>query len=495
MKLGFDINIEQKLNQSQQLTMTPELLQAIKILQLNAQELDVYVEEQLLSNPLLEKDAEAETEIATDIPEAKPEIEIERAPEPTGDSDFDWGEYLRQREYDDVSYKHFNKKNVDPGAGDEDTEVERAGLIEETLNESLEQQILFSGLSENKTLLGQFIVNAIDHNGYLHMSDEEIASQTGAKLCSVEKVMDVIRTFEPTGVGARNLRECLLLQLKAMLADGELEPGDEECLKDAIAIVDLCLDDLAANRLALIAKHLHISVNRVQYASDLIKTLDPKPGRRYASENAGYIIPDAVIEKSDGGYAVTLNDTSIPNLTISSYYREVFEKEAKDSDAAKYLSERLNAALWLIKSVENRNQTIYNVLTSVVKHQQNFLDKGEYYLVPLTLKIIADEVGVHESTVSRSISGKYVQTPRGVFDIKYFFKSGVSDGSDEGMSSESVKALIGEYVSGEDKKSPLSDAQIAEMLKGADIDISRRTVAKYREDMGIQASPKRRRYE
>ena len=227
----------------------------------------------------------------------------------------------------------------------------------------------------------------------------------------------------------------------------------------------------------------------------MIRTLEPKPGRLFSSgETIRYVVPDIFVEKVNGDYVVMNNDTSVPKLMVSSYYNKLTAEAGKDEELNKYLNDRFNAAVWLIRSIEQRKQTIYNVANAVVKYQQDFFDRGEKFLKTLTLKQIADEIGVHESTVSRSINGKYMQSPRGVFEMKYFFSSGVSGGDGEGVSSNSVKSIIKEIISGEDTSKPYSDQDMVEILKGKGIDISRRTVAKYREGMNILSSSKRRRF-
>jgi RNA polymerase sigma-54 factor len=354
-----------------------------------------------------------------------------------------------------------------------------------TLSEHLMFQLQFTELSGSRRQIGKYIIESLDRNGYLTQTAEEVAAQLHVPIEKVEQVIDVIQTFEPSGVAAADLRECLLIQLEAL---GQSDPKIR-------VIVESHLEDLAANRLGLIAKRVGLSVHEVQEIADVIKGLEPKPGRPFSSgADTKYIVPDVTVEKVGSEYIVSVNDAGIPRLLVSPYYRKILSAADKDSGISQFLTGRLNSALWLIKSIEQRSQTIYNVVKAVVNHQINFFEKGEKYLKPLTLKKIADDVGIHESTVSRSISGKYMQSPRGVFEIKYFFTSGVSDGSAEGMASGSIKALIREIVAAENPSSPLSDQTIAEELRAKGIEISRRTIAKYRDEMGILSSSKRRRY-
>jgi RNA polymerase sigma-54 factor len=254
------------------------------------------------------------------------------------------------------------------------------------------------------------------------------------------------------------------------------------------------LKDIAANRFTAIAKACGLKLQEVQEISEIIRGLEPKPGRLFSDGTApSYIIPDVVVDKVGGEYAVNVNENGVPRLVVSPYYRKLLTGRDTDTAITQFLTGRLDAARWLIKSIEHRRQTIYNVVSAVVKYQQDFLDHGRKHLKPLTLKKIADEVGIHESTVSRAVNGKYIQTPRGVFEIRYFFTSGVADGSQEGVAADGVKARIADLVKTEDKTSPLSDQAIAEKLKADGIDISRRTVAKYRDEMGVSSSPMRKR--
>jgi RNA polymerase sigma-54 factor len=483
MKLEFDINIEQK----QTLSMTPELIQAIRILQYNTQELEVYIEEQLQENPLLDSEL-PEVDVARNDARAGEEdgiFEDNRAEKPRGDDDFDWGEYLNQREYDDISYKHFGFRYVN---GDAAEPYERASREDESLAEHLLTQLEVADISDRKKRIGEYIIESLDENGYLTQDADEIAEALCEDSARVRKVIAFIQTFDPTGVAAADLCESLLLQLAAL-------PGINNAdAETAGNIIRYYLGDLAANRMREISKAVRRPLADVQRIADIIRTLEPKPGRRFGGFDTRYIMPDVIVEKDADGYSVSLNAASSPSLYVSPYYRQVLASEEKDSETAKFLSGRLNSALWLIKSIEQRNQTIYNVVKAVVDSQAAFFDGGEKYLKPLTLRKIADALGIHESTVSRSVNGKYMQTPRGTYEIRYFFTSGVKDGSPEGVSSGGIKALIRELIAGENEASPLSDQCIADKLSERGIAISRRTVAKYREEAGIPSSSGRRRY-
>ena len=448
MKLGYDLTIEQ----TQKLALTPELIQAIQILQFSTQELDSYVQEQLLINPVIETAGE------------KPAEEFE-LPDLERVTDSYRGEYRRE-EKQQYPYEQHATNDV-------------------TLVEHLMFQLQFAPLCEAQRKAGKYIIESLDDNGYLTQSRQELAAGLGLEPEEIEKVLEVIHTFEPAGVGAEDLSECLLIQLAAQ---GRLTELKQRVISDF-------LEDMASNRLSVIARKLGTDTEHIQKIADEIRTLDPKPGRAFASQDeTRYITPDVFVEKEDGEYHVIINEGSVPHLMVSSYYRQVLRESANDRNLAEYLNDRINTANWLIKSIEQRKQTIYNVVSAVVRHQRDFFEYGSRHIKPMTLKQIAEDVGIHESTVSRSINGKYMQSPRGVFEIKYFFTSGVSAGEGDGMSSNAVKSIIREIVEQEDSKKPCSDQYMADRMQADGINISRRTVAKYREEMGIPSSQKRKRY-
>lgn len=487
MKLGYDLTIEQ----AQKLVMTPELIQAIQILQFNTQELDAFVQEQLLVNPVLEQgvsDASDTSDVSGGSEEGSHDVHEEHFDDrkkeerpASKDEEFDWKEYIKDRQYDDISYRQGEYKSDD----EKERTYERYVSSDVTLPEHLMFQLQFVSCEKEIKKIGKYIIESLDENGYMTMSREEIARAWGVSCTQVGEALEIIHTFEPIGVGAEDLKECLLIQLKMR---GLLTEIFEKVVREH-------LEDLAENRLGTIARDMGLSTGDVQEMSDVIRTLEPKPGRQFASQmETKYIIPDVIVEKSDDDYVVTINDSSTPHLMVSAYYKRLLNSAETDDKISKYLSDRLNSALWLIKSIEQRKQTIYNVVTAVVKYQKDFFDKGSKYLKTLTLKDIAEEVGIHESTVSRSINGKYMQSPRGVFEIKYFFSAGVTGSKGEGISSNSIKEFIREMVDGENPKAPYSDQAISENLKEKGINISRRTVAKYRDEMDILSSSKRKRY-
>lgn len=466
MRLGFNLNIEQ----IQKLVMTPELKQAIQILQFNSYELNQFIGDQLLTNPVLDLDPSRNSEL-----NKKQNSEKDKK---TQKEEVDWKEYFK--EYDDISYKQINyHKDKD------EVSFEQFLSADITLTEHLLFQLQFAILNNRYKHIARYIIESLNVNGYLTTSISEIAKYFHVSESTVENILAIIQTFDPPGVAARNLRECLLIQVK--------QKGIQD--RKIITVISEHLDDVAENRLANISKELNISTKEVQEITDFIKKLEPKPGRVFSSgDEIKYITPDVTVEKIDGEYMILVNDTTAPRLSISSYYRSMLIHEDKDSNTSKFLTGKLNSAMWLIKSIEQRRQTIYNVVKAIVDYQIEFFEHGKKHLKPLTLKQIADELGIHESTVSRAVNGKYMQTPRGVFEIKFFFTSGVSNQQGEGIASESIKSMIKEMVDHEDPRKPLSDQAISDQLKAKGINISRRTVAKYRDEMKILSSSKRKRF-
>ncbi|NLJ77997.1 MAG: RNA polymerase factor sigma-54 [Tissierellia bacterium] len=459
MQLGYNLTLEQ----TQKLVMTPELRQAIQLLQFTNQELNEYLEEQIQENPMLDISSIEEKHESID--------ELDR-----DKGDIDWKEYIEQ--YEDTGYRPQIDRN------EEEYNYENFITESQSLREYLLFQLNTARIDEVDRGIGNILIESIDENGYLMGELDQIASDLAIAIARVENVLHLIQTFEPIGVGARNLKECLLIQVRN---DGYIDSHIE-------LLIEEHLEDIANNRLTKISKELDIGLEEVQFLCDYIRTLEPKPGRAYSDniDDVKYIIPDATIRFIDGEYIILLNDITGPRLNINHFYRNLIRQKG-DSSASEYLTEKLNSAMWIIRSIEQRRQTIYNVIESILKFQRDFFDKGKLGLKPLTLKEVAEDIGMHESTVSRATSGKYVQTPRGLYELKYFFTSGVStDGQD--MSSTSIKVLIKELIDEEDSKKPYSDQRITDILKKKGIQISRRTVAKYRDELEIPSSTMRRRY-
>jgi len=459
MRLGYDLTLEQE----QKLIMTPELRQAIQMLQFTSQELWQYLNKQMESNPLLEIDSsQTKEENIEDINNKADEI--------------DWKEYLGQ--YDDISYNGSHKSE------NKETSFENFISMKTSLREHLLFQLHLSVFEKKAKRIGEFIIESIDKNGYLSITLEEIADQIKVDIQEAEKVLKIIQTFDPLGVAARDLKECIIIQLNAR---GIKDPNVYEIATEH-------LEDIAQNRLSKISKSFNIDLKSVQQICDLIKSLEPKPGRgfAYANDDIKYITPDVILNYIDGEYIINVNDVTAPRLIINNFYKQLLNV-AEDEKISKFLTEKLNSAMWLIKSIEQRRMTIYKVVESILKFQREFFDKGKNSLKPLTLKDIAEDIGVHESTISRATNGKYVQTPRGIFELKFFFSSGI-DSDNGGISSTSIKSMIKEIIENENALKPFSDQQIVNILKSRKIDISRRTVAKYRDELNIPSSSGRRRF-
>ncbi len=467
MRLTHDLFIEQQ----QKLLMTPELRQAIAILQMSTLELTEYVQNELEENPLLEeKDAEP--------PEPEFTAESEGSDEHKGeDKTEDWLEIFNDR---DIGIK---QREVEEEKSFDNYLTKRPSLYEH-----LEFQLQMACRGEEELKIGTYIIGNIDAAGYLETDFEDIIKATGASTETIECVLEMIQSFHPHGVGARDLNECLRIQLEHYGKDDPI----------ALSIIEDHLEDLARGRLNRIAQVLGITVFQVQEVCDFIRTLDPKPGLQYSStDEVKYIVPDVMVEKIEGEYIVVINDAGFPHLMVNKMYESMLRKpDAFPSEAKKYLEDKMGSAIWLIRSIEQRRMTLYKVARCLVDIQTEFLDKGIKYIKPLNLKQVAEMVEVHESTVSRATSNKYIQTPQGLFELKYFFSGGVESscaGSDK-ISSRSIKSMIQDLIQKEDTSNPLSDQTIAEMLKGKGVDISRRTVAKYRQAMGIQSTAARKRY-
>lgn len=472
MKMGFELN----LSQTQKLIMTPELRQAIQILQFNNVELMEFIYKQLEVNPFLESVDNKNQESSG---EEHSEYEKSDFDKSDNKDEIDWKEITEK--YDDLSYKAYEKT----ADSDEKQTFESYTSKKMSLKDHLMVQLGVSVKTNKEKRIGEFIIESLDNKGYLGCSIQDISLLLNEDVVEVERVLRLIQTFDPVGVGARNLSECLMIQLK--------DKGIQD--KNAYIIAEQYLEEIATNKIQKIAKDLHITVSRVQSICDIIKMLEPKPSRGFIvdSDNIRYIVPDVTIEKINGEYIIIVNDNNLPVLTISSYYQNMI-KNLDDKEANKFLSDKLNSSMWLIKSIEQRRMTLYKVVESILKFQRKFFDEGKTALKPLVLKDVAEDIGVHESTVSRATNGKYVQTPIGLFELKYFFASSLSESEGEGISSTSVKSQIQKLINEENTQKPLSDQKIAEMLSSEGIGISRRTVAKYRDEMRIPSSSMRRRF-
>jgi len=473
MQMGYNLNLEQ----TQKLVMTPKLCQAITVLQLSSLELSTYIDQQLEENPLLELREDGEDGVSD---EAEKHNELETGKQDYG---FNWEDYFVDQYYDGRDSGNIQKEKQWKQLG---YNYEKFLSQTPTLSEHLLSQLNLTSCYGMDKLIGEYLIGNIDDNGYLRVSLAEVQERLNVAPDRIAKILSLIHSFEPVGVGARNLQECLLIQIERL------------GIKDEVTheLINHHLTDLAKGRLAKIAHDLGVSILEVQESSDLIKTFDPKPGRNFTGMNdACYIIPDVVLEKVGGEYIILVNDITVPRVTVNSAYRSVLSKEKNfDSDTRRFVENKLNAAVWLIRSIEQRRLTLYKVASCLVDLQRDFLDSGIKYLKPLNLKKVAKMVGLHESTVSRATSNKYIQTPRGVFEMKCFFSTGLNNDAGTKISAGSIKKLLQEIIAGEDNRYPLNDQKIAEIFSRRGIQISRRTVAKYRDELSIPAVQKRKRY-
>jgi RNA polymerase sigma-54 factor len=509
--MALEAKLGQELRLRQQLVMTPQLQQAIKILQLAVPELETVVQAELEQNPMLElaepggpevsleslttaPDPAANGNGAGDMPEESAmaaEVEpppVAPAPEShdaaveireAGNLEkIDWREYLEN---------YSNNWQDNPAESDDDRRpaVENTLTRKTSLEDHLIWQLRLSPLSEDDKRIGATIIYNLNDDGYLETPLEDLAAQLECDVAAVEKVLHRVQRLDPPGVAARDLKECLLLQLANL--------GMEDSL--AAQIIRSHLGLLEKHRYAEIAKATGVSVQMVSQAAKVISLLEPKPARDYGGQEAVYIVPDVIIHKMGDEYVVALNEEAVPRLRLSGYYQRVLHDADATAETKGYLQERLRSAQWLVKSIYQRQQTIYKVATSIVKFQRDFFEHGISHLRHLVLKDVADDIGMHESTISRATANKYAHTPQGTFELKFFFTSSVKGAGGEDVSAETVKEKIRRMVAAEDRHDPLSDQALAEILRRDQINIARRTVAKYRQALGILPSARRKQIE
>jgi len=476
------MEMRQQLKMTQQLVMTPQLQQAIKLLQLTRLELQDVVRQELEENPLLEETLEADENRENEQTE---QAESEDTPEVAGE-DFkeveagdetlrDWDSYL-----DGYTYSSGEQYREDEDRPSFENLLTRRG----TLTDHLLWQLHMGPFNDDEVFIGEEIIGNIDDDGYLRASLDEIAAACSKEIESVAPVLERIQEFDPIGIAARDVQECLLIQARFL--------GMRDSVVERILLNNL--KDLETRKYKQIARDLSVDINDVLMAAKIIGGFDPKPGSMYSSEDVHYISADIFVYKVGDEYLVMLNDEGLPNLKVSPYYAEAKSNGLVDSKADEYINEKVRSALWLIKSIQQRQRTIYKVAKSIIRFQRDFLDRGIEYLRPLVLRDVADDIGMHESTISRVTTNKYMQTPQGLFELKYFFNSGLSTSEGEFVASESVKNRIREIIEKEDPKKPLSDQKIADMLSGQTVNIARRTVTKYREILKLGSSSERKRH-
>jgi RNA polymerase sigma-54 factor len=469
--IGYGLNLEQ----TQKLIMTPELRQSITVLQLSSLELTSYIEQQLQENPLLElRDDDAEKNI-----ELTDKDKPAEAGEDKKEYDLDWELYFQDSS--DLGLARQGSRREQP-----DYSFENFFSPAPTLSDHLLSQLFLSPCTIEDRSIAEYFIGNMDDKGYLRVTLEDVAARL--KVCENDaaRVLQLIQSFDPPGVGARNLTECLMIQFNFRGIKNKIVK----------ALIENHLEDLAGGKISRIAHELGATVQTVQKAADILKTMDPKPGRNFSSHHDNrYIIPDIVLEKVAGDYVILVNDSILPRLMINSTYRSVLSQGKNcDPQTRRFVESKLNAAVWLIRSIEQRRLTLYKVAECLVEMQRGFLDKGIKYLKPLNLKMVAEKVGLHESTISRSTSNKYIQTPQGVFEMRHFFSTGLNNATGSTTSSECIKKMLQEMIAGEDCILPLNDQKISELFRQKGIKISRRTVAKYRGELNIPAIGNRKRY-
>jgi RNA polymerase sigma-54 factor len=478
------IEMRQQMKLSQQLVMTPQLQQAIKLLQLSRIELQDVVRQELEENPMLEEAPELEESREAEQVELG-EAESPPAAESTEFKEVIAGEgTLHETDWDSYIEGYNYSAGEQYYDDDERPSYENILTKKGTLSDHLLWQLNLTRLSDQERQVGEEIIGNIDEDGYFRASLADVAIARQVDESFVEAVLGRIQEFDPVGVGARDLQETLLLQVRHL--------GMGESLVETILMNHL--KDLETRNYKQMAKALGVDFNDILVAAKIIAGLDPKPGRGIGQEEVQYISPDIFVYKIGEEYVVVLNDEGLPNLRVSPFYAtEAKNVRNLDAKAEEYISDKVRSAMWLIKSIHQRQRTIYKVAKSIVKFQRNFLDLGIEHLKPLVLRDVAEDIGMHESTISRVTTNKYIQTPQGMVELKYFFNSGISTNEGDFIASESVKNRIKEIVDAEDPHKPYSDQRLVELLSAHNINIARRTVTKYREMLRIGSSSERKR--
>ncbi|MCK5378663.1 MAG: RNA polymerase factor sigma-54 [Acidobacteria bacterium] len=507
--------LEQRLSLklSQRLVMTPSLQQAIKLLQLSRLELSDTLAQEILENPLLDVDGPVEeTEIPDkeDEPNSRDPSEgplspVESDPTPVSAAGDEQPKDDPTEAYAEIDVEAFfsdylaDSRPEGPSMAGRDPEI--GSSLENTLSaspglfEHLEWQVHLMDCPADLLGVCAFILGNLDQDGFLRATDEEIIVGTGADLTQVERTLEIIRSLDPAGVGTRSLQECFVVQLDRLRAEMEGEdPGGLEVLARAQILVEAHWDDLLHQRWAPIAAALECEIPEIKTVLEVIHRLDTRPGRRFQQSRNTFIEPDVTLKKVDGNYVIALNDDGLPKLKLNYGYSRMLEGTGLDPKVNAYLKDKMRSALWLMKSIDQRQRTIYKVAESIVSFQRGFLDDGIEHLRPMVLRQVAEDIGMHESTISRVVSNKYMDTPRGLFPMKFFFHSGVDSAKGGAVSSLVVKEKIKKMIEIEDENKPLSDSKIMRTLQREGVRLARRTVAKYREEMGIPSSDKRKNF-
>jgi len=471
-----------ELRLSQRLILTPQLQQAIKLLQLPHLELSQFLSQELVENPLLE---ESFDEVSLDdlTPEERDSMEIDDSSEDDAGApleklmNFSVDEYFEERSSDGRDMGYFNPGTVTPPSFDQFLSRKP------DLYDHLLWQLRMSDAPEDVKRVGEIVIGNIDENGYLIASMEEIRNAAETTAEKVEEAICLVQSFDPVGVGARSVTECLLLQLRALNLHGTVVEK----------IVANNMDELEKKKYASVAEEYNLPLSDIMAAVKIIEGLEPKPGRNFSNTSTNYIVPDVYLAKTTEGYQIILNDEGLPRLRVNSFYRKLIQQNnAYPKEDKQFLIDKLRSAVGLLKSLDQRNRTIYRVTETLLDLQKDFFQKGVESLKPLTLKDVASALNLHESTVSRVTSNKYLSCEHGIFGFRYLFSSALHSGMGN-VSSTSVKNVIKKIVTEEDSQKPLSDQYIAEMLKKTGVVIARRTVAKYREELGIPSQIQRRK--
>jgi len=472
--------MQQRQSLALQQVLSPQLQQSLLILQTPLLELRNLVQQEMETNPVLEELPEDTSTQERGETETAADENFREEFEKLASLDEEWRDYMAQSA----------GSSFDGRRGSKDADEKRQFLfdsipVQETLQQNLIAQLNQTVLSADDRRAAELIIGNIDDDGFLQSTTEEMALNSGIPQDDFERVLGLIQTFYPAGVGARDLRECLVIQLRRQ--------GKEHSLEHQI--VSEHMDDLGRHRFVEIARRMAINAEDVQKAADNIARLNPRPGQVFAAAPQNYVLPDVVVEKVDDDYQISFNNDQIPHLRISNLYKDIIASgEAQSSDVKDYIRDKIRSGKFLIRSIHQRQQTIMNIAQQIVSRQRDFLEHGPSHLKPMTMAEVAETVGVHETTVSRAVSGKYMATPQGIFEMKYFFTGGYQTATGESLSNTSVKQAILDLVRHESGSAPLSDHEIVEILSERGIPIARRTVAKYRGELNILPSHMRRKY-
>ncbi|HEU5250454.1 MAG TPA: RNA polymerase factor sigma-54 [Thermoanaerobaculia bacterium] len=483
--------LEQKLNLklSQRLVMTPSLQQAIKLLQMSKLELQDVLTQEIVENPLLEEEEEtaAEPEQSAEAePSKEKEAESPAAAAEAGDA----APEKERDSFDEIDFDSYFSDYLDSAYNPRQYEDSEQVPLENTLSrpqglhEYLNWQLALADAEPGVREIAQYLIGNIDEDGYLRVSREEIRAAGYQSEPDVERALALVRSFDPPGVGAFDLPDCLMMQIRSLGIENQLIEK----------VITQHWGEFLNRQFAPLSRTLNVGLSQLQAVVEIIKNLEPKPGRKYSDERTIYVEPDVAVRKIGDEYVIQLNEDGLPKLRISAAYRRMLRggNGAIGEEAATYLRDKMRSAVWLIKSLDQRQRTIYKVADSIVRHQRAFLENGIEHLRPLVLRDVANDIGMHESTVSRVVSNKYIHTPRGLFPMKYFFHSGIDSTQGSEVSSLSIKSKIAKIVSDEDATRPHSDARIMQKLRAEGIQIARRTVAKYREELRIPSSSQRK---